>query len=269
VPTASIVGRVIRINDVPATVVGIMPETMDFPEADLWMPLSRMPGLAARKRDERFGMQVLGRLAPGVSREQAQSELAAIAARLEHDFPTTNTNIGATVMTFQERLYGGPIRLVLLASMGAVGLRAAHRVYQRRQSPAGAIHEACEGDRDPDLDRRDAPAHRPPIAVESMLLAAPGGGLGLLLAFAGTRWFDAATHGLGRPAYLRFTMDGRVLAFFATVCLATGIIFGLAPALHSAKTDINDVIQGGRPAAAAAVCVRAAGPARSSSASSR
>src|SRR4029077_16253494 len=58
---------------------------------------------------------------------------------------------------------------------------------------------------------------------------------------------DAATQGLGRPAYLRFTMDGRVLAFFATVCLATGIVFGLAPALHTSKTDINEVMkEGGR-----------------------
>ena len=69
----------------------------------------------------------------------------------------------------------------------------------------------------------------------------------MLLAFWGTRWFDAATQGLGRPYYLQFTMDGRVLAFFATVCLATGIIFGLAPALHISKTDINEVIkEGGR-----------------------
>jgi hypothetical protein len=62
----------------------------------------------------------------------------------------------------------------------------------------------------------------------------------LLLAFAGTRWFDAATQGLGRPSYLQFTMDGRVLAFFATVCLATAVVFGLAPALLL-ETDINQV----------------------------
>src|SRR5205823_5361497 len=62
-----------------------------------------------------------GRLAPGVSRQQAQSELTTIAGRLEQQFSGTNRNIGAAVMTFHERLYGGPIRLVVLASMGAVG----------------------------------------------------------------------------------------------------------------------------------------------------
>ncbi len=78
------------------------------------MPLSRVSGLAARKRDERFGLQAFGRLAPEVSRQQAQPELTAIASRLEDEFPTTNKNIGATVMTFNERLYAGPIRLVIL-----------------------------------------------------------------------------------------------------------------------------------------------------------
>src|SRR5437899_5043460 len=75
----SIVGRVIRINDVPTTVVGVMAERMKFPDAELWMPLSSVPGLAARKRDERFGTQAFGRLAPGVSRQEAQSELTTIA----------------------------------------------------------------------------------------------------------------------------------------------------------------------------------------------
>jgi putative ABC transport system permease protein len=241
-----IVGRAIRINDVPATVVGVMPETMEFPDANLWMPLSRLPGLAARKRDERFGVQAFGRLAPGVSRQQAQSELTTIATRLERHFPATNKNIGATVMTFNERLYGGPIRLVLLASMSAVGfvlliacVNVANLLLVRSTMRASEI-----------AIRISIGATRWRIVrqllVESVLLAALGGGLGLLLALGGTRWFDAATQGLGRPSYLQFTMDGRVLAFFATVCLATGILFGLAPALHTSKTNINEVIKQGR-----------------------
>src|SRR5262245_32318841 len=75
----SIVGRVIRVNEVPATVIGVMPEVMKFPDADIWMPLSALPGLAAQPRDQRFGLQAFGRLAPGLTRQQAQSELTAIA----------------------------------------------------------------------------------------------------------------------------------------------------------------------------------------------
>jgi putative ABC transport system permease protein len=239
----SIVGRVVRINGIATTVVGVMPEKMKFPDADLWMPLSRVSGLAARKRDERFGLQAFGRLAPEVSRQRAQTELTAIASRLEDEFPTTNKNIGATVMTFNERLYAGPIRLVILASMGAVGLvlliacvNVANlllvRSAQRAREIAIRISMGATRWR---IVRQ--------LLVESLLLAGLGGVFGLLLAFMGTRWFDAATQGLGRPYYLQFTSDARVLAFFATVCLATAILFGLVPALHGAKTDINEVLK--------------------------
>ena len=243
----SIVGREIRINDVAATVVGVMADTMKFPDADLWMPLSQAPGLEERKRTERFGMQAFGRLGPNVSRQQAQSEFTAIAARLQHDFPDTNKNIGATVMTFNERLYAGPIRLVVLASMGAVGFvlliccaNVANLLLVRSTARAREI-----------AIRVSIGATRWRIVrqllVESVLLAALGGVLGWLFALSGTRWFDAVTQGLGRPYYLEFTMDARVLAFFAVVCLATGIIFGLAPALHVSKTDIHEVMkEGGR-----------------------
>ena len=243
-------GVAIRVNDVPATVIGVMPQRMQFPDADLWMPLSHVPGLAARKRDERFGIQAFGRLAPGVSRQQAQSELTTIAARLEQAFPETNKNIGATVMTFNERLYAGPIRLVVLAAMGAVGfvlliacVNVANLQLVRSTGRAKemAIRVSIGATRWRILRQ---------LLVESALLAGLGGALGLLLAFAGTRWFDAATQGLGRPYYLQFTMDGHVLAFFATVCLATGD--SLRPgacAGTSRRRDVNDVIKkGGRGA---------------------
>jgi putative ABC transport system permease protein len=69
-----------------------------------------------------------------------------------------------------------------------------------------------------------------------------------VLAIAGTRWFEAVTQDVGKPYWIHFTMDGSVFAFFAAVCLATGIIFGLAPALHISRTDINEVLKeaGGR-----------------------
>ena len=126
-------------------------------------------------------------------------------------------------MTFNERLYAGPIRLVVLASMGAVGfvlliacVNVANLLLVRSTARAREI-----------AIRMSIGATRWRIVrqllIESAVLAALGGVFGLLLAFAGTRWFDVATQGLGRPYYLQFTMDGRVLAFFAAVCLATGV----------------------------------------------
>ncbi len=81
--------------------------------------------------------------------------------------------------------------------------------------------------------------------MESVLLAGISGVVGLLLAVAGTRWFDVATQDAGRPFFIQFSMDGYVVAIFAAVCLASGILFGLAPALHVSKTDIHEVLKGG------------------------
>jgi predicted permease len=81
-----------------------------------------------------------------------------------------------------------------------------------------------------------------------VMLAALSGVLGFLIALGGTRWFEAVTQDVGKPYWIHFTMDGRVFAFFAAICLATGVVFGLAPALHISRTDINEVLKesGGR-----------------------
>ena len=116
----SIVGRTIKINQVPATVIGVMAEGFKFPNAtDMWMPLNQMPGLVEQKRDAR-SLDVFGRLADGVTIAQAQSEMDTIARKLAGDFPDTNKDFGAHVMTFNERMNGGPIKLVFLSLMGAV-----------------------------------------------------------------------------------------------------------------------------------------------------
>jgi predicted permease len=83
------------------------------------------------------------------------------------------------------------------------------------------------------------------LLVESVVLSLIAGALGLALASVGVRLFDAATQDVGKPYWIQFTMDARVFAFFAAVCLGTGIIFGLAPALHASKADLNDVLKDG------------------------
>jgi predicted permease len=239
----AIVGEMIRVNDVPATVVGIMRAGMRFPEADLWMPVSNMPGLDAQPRTERVGLQAFGRLAPGVLPGQALSELTAIAASLAREFPATNANIGARVMTLQERVTGGPVRLVLLAAMGAVGFV----LLVACANVAGLLLARSAGRAKEVAVRTALGATRGRIIcqllIESVLLAAIGGAAGWLLAISGTRWFDAMTRSVGRPPFLQFTVDGRVFAFFATICVGTGIVFGLAPALHLVRTDVNTVIK--------------------------
>src|SRR4051812_18685984 len=243
----SIIGRSIKINEVAATVIGVMAEGFKFPNnADLWMPLNQVPRLVEQKRDAR-NIDVFGRLADGVSLAQAQSEMETIARTLAGEYPDTNKGIGAHVMTFNERMNGGPIKLVFLSLMGAV---------------AFVLLIACANVANLLLARSAARAREMSVRIslgasrwrivrqlliESVLLSIVSGLLGLALADIGVRLFDAATQDVGRPYWIQFTMDGQVFAFFAAICLGTGIVFGLAPALHVSKTDLNEVLkEGGR-----------------------
>jgi putative ABC transport system permease protein len=244
----SVIGRTVRVNEIPATVIGVMPEGFKFPMgADLWMPLGQLPRLTEQKRDARTTVEVFGRLVAAVTLAQAQSEMNTIMARLAREYPDTNKDITAKVLTFNERENGGSIKLIFLSLMGAVGFvlliacaNVANLLLARSASRAremsvrislGATRWRIVGQ----------------LLVESVLLSLVGGVLGLALAAVGVRLFDAATQDVGKPYWIHFTMDAKVFAFFAAVCLGTGIVFGLAPALHVSKTDLNDVLkEGGR-----------------------
>jgi predicted permease len=83
------------------------------------------------------------------------------------------------------------------------------------------------------------------LLVESVILALIAGAVGLGLSIFGIRWFDSVTQNVGKPAWMVFSMDGIVFGFMAAVCLATGVLFGLAPALHVSRTDVNEVLKEG------------------------
>ncbi|MCU1381702.1 MAG: hypothetical protein JWL71_399 [Acidobacteria bacterium] len=243
----SVLGRTIRVNEVPATVIGIMPEGFKFPNnSDLWMPLNQMPRLTEQKREAR-NLEVFGRLAGGVTLAQAQSEMDTITRQLAADYPDSNQDITARVMTFNDRVNGGQIRLIFLSLMGAVAfvllIACANVANLLLARSAGRAREMSV--------RISLGASRwriiRQLLVESVLLSIVSGLLGLGLAYVGVRLFDAATRDVGKPYWITFTMDAQVFGFFAAVCLGTGIIFGLAPALHVSKTDLNEVLkEGGR-----------------------
>ena len=243
----AVLGRTIKVNEVPATVIGVMPEGFKFPNnADLWVPLAQMPRLTEQKRDAP-GIEVFGRLADRVTLAQAQSEMDTIARKLAGDYPDTNKDITVRVMTFNARVNGGQIRLIFLSLMGAVGfvllIACANVANLLLARSAGRAREMSV--------RISLGASRWRIVrqllVESVLLSIVAGLLGLGLALVGVRLFDAATQDVGKPYWIQFTMDRQVFAFFAAVCLGTGIVFGLAPALHVSKTDLNEVLkEGGR-----------------------
>lgn len=241
----NILGRSIKINEIPTTVVGVMAEGMKFPNnADLWIPI--VPDAEIEHRDAR-GFNLFGRLAPGAGLRQAQTELSGIARGLEQQYPDTNKAIDVEIMTFNDRFNGGPIRVVFLALMGAVGFvlliacaNVANLLLSRSagRSREIAVRIALGASRGRVIRQ---------LLVESTLLAFLGGVLGLLLSLVGVRLFDMAVADVGKPYWIKFTMDATVFAFLVGVCFATGIIFGIVPALQVSKTNLNEILkEGGR-----------------------
>jgi putative ABC transport system permease protein len=246
-----VVGKTIRVNDNPSVVIGVMPEGFKFPQnADLWQPLITIADLETQKRNAR-GFAAFGHLTPGVSHDQARAEMLAIGQRLASDYPDTNQNIQPKVQTFNEQMNGGPIRAIFLSLMGAVGF-----VLLIACANVANLLLARSAARSREISVRvSLGASRWRIVrqllIESFILAMVSGVLGLVLANFGIKAFDAVTQDVGKPYWIQFTMDGSVIAFFMAICLGTAIVFGLAPALHVSKTDVNEVLkEGGRSGSA-------------------
>jgi putative ABC transport system permease protein len=244
---ASVLGRTITVNTLPVTVVGVMPPGMQFPpNTDLWMPLSQATITRGQSRDTRI-YQVIARMRDGVTVAQAQSELATIAGALARDYPQTNADIVPTVEPYNQRAVGSQIRVIFWSLMGAVAfvlLIACANVANL------LLARAAERAKEVGI-RVSMGASRWRIVrqllVESVALAFVAGAVGIPLAFIGVNLFDAATETVGKPYWMEFVIDRRVLAFFVAICVATGVAFGLAPALHVSKTSLNEVLkEGGR-----------------------
>ena len=243
----NIVGHVIKVNDVACAIVGVMPENMRFPNNhDLWRPL--IPTSSTDRSDR--SVRIVGRLQPAATREQAQAELSGFAKQLQAQYPDSNKDTDAQVLTFNERFNGGPIRIVFLALLGAVGFvlliacaNVANLLLARSAKRARevAIRFALGASRARVVRQ---------LLIESTLLAFIAGASGLFLSWFGIRAFDAAVADSGKPYWIVFSMDFTVFAYMAGICLFTGILFGIAPALQVSKTNVNDILkEGGRGAA--------------------
>ncbi|HJR59828.1 MAG TPA: ABC transporter permease [Vicinamibacterales bacterium] len=241
----NILGKAIRINGEPAVIVGVLPPGVKFPtRAELWTQVIPNAENARRNRRE---YSVAGRVRPGVSRAQAQTELSGIAARLAAEYPDTNKDVGAVMQTFNERFNGGEIRTVFLALQGAVGFvlliacaNVANLQLSRsiRRARDIAVRVALGATRWRVVRQ---------LLVESILIGCLGGALGLLIAIGGVRLFDAAVADVGKPYWIVFSMDYVVFAFLGGICVLTGILFGLAPALQVSKVNVNELLkEGGR-----------------------
>src|ERR1017187_1869668 len=241
----NILGRNIRVNDVATTIVGVMPKGMKFPlNADLWVPL--VPTAEFEKRESR-NVQVFGRLADGVPLSQARNEMELIGRRLEKDYPKSNQGITTSVIPYNDEFNGGQIRIVFMVLLGAVGfvlliacanvanLLLARSLARNREI---SIRTALGAGRWRIIRQ---------LLVESVLLGLLGGAVGLLIAKWGVRMFDLAVANVGKPYWIVFRMDFTVFAYLGAICVVTGILFGLAPAIQLSKVDLNSTLkEGGR-----------------------
>ncbi len=245
----AVIGRTVRVDGKPATIVGVMPEGFRFPNnEELWMPL--VPTADLEKRDHRW-LQLFALLKPGVSVAEANADLGVISGRLAAEFPETNKDRRALVRTFHDTYNGDQIRLVFLMMLGAVGFvlliacaNVANMMLSRAVGRAReiAVRTALGASRS-QLVRQ--------LLVESVLLSSIGGLLGLGLSSLGVHAFDLATQDVGKPYWIQFTMDWRAFGYFAAISVASGILFGLVPALRATRVDLNTAMKDGSPGSGA------------------
>jgi putative ABC transport system permease protein len=238
-----VIGRVVRINTNPATIIGVMPEGFKFPDdVGLWMPL--VPDADFEKRSNR-SVDVYGVIKPGMRIDRATLDLKTIARRLDAAYPDADKDVSVQARTFNDFYNGRNIDAVFLSMLAAVAFvllivcanianmmltRALAR--QREMSIRVAIGASRWR-----IIRQ--------LLIESVSLSLIGGVLGFGLAEYGVHWFDLSTQDVGKPTWILFQIDYPVFGYFALLCIAAGVISGLAPALRASRVDLNTTLKEG------------------------
>ncbi len=241
----SVLGRALTLDNQKFNVVGVMPPHFQFPvrreRVELWITIVRdLQGKSAMaaQRDVSY-LQVIARLKPGVEIPQAQSDVLLVQDQLNRQYPETRPR-GATINSESDQITGAmrPVLLILLGAVGFVLLIAcanvaslllARSTVRQREFTVRAALGASRWT----IVRQ--------LLTESLLLAAAGGVLGLLLAYWATGALVAmAPQGLARTSEI--ALDFRVLGFAFLVAIVTGVLFGLAPAIQASRFDLNRVL---------------------------
>ena len=240
----AVLGSILRVDGTPAAIVGVMPPGLRFPgNAEVWVPL--MSTVAQSQRSHR-ALMVFGRLNADMSRRQADAESAGIGQRLIAAYPDDTKDLrGVLLESVPERFVGGPARTMFLAMMAAVSFvlliacaNVANLLLSRSVFRAREVAMRCA------LGATRLRIVRQ-LLVESVVLGAVGGALGLLLAYGGVRLFDAAVLDPTRPYWIVFEVNLAVFAYVAAVCVFTAILAGLAPAFHVSRTSAGTVLKEG------------------------
>jgi putative ABC transport system permease protein len=238
-----VIGRPVRVDEKPGVIIGVMPEGFKFPQNEnIWVAV--VPDAETEKRNN-YNYSLIGILKQRTSVRQAQADMSLIAQRIAKEFADTHKDRGVSVQTFHDAMNGGPIRLVFLLMLGAVGfvlLIACANVANM------LLGRAVERTREVSV-RAAMGASRwrlvRQLLIESIVLSVFGGLLGLGLARLGTYGFGLATADVGKPYWIDFSMNYVVFGYFAGVTILAGLIFGLVPALSVSRVDLNQTLKDG------------------------
>lgn len=240
----SLVGQTLTLNAKSYMVIGITSLNDQFPSwADVWIPLA-FDANETKLRDTHY-LNVLARLKPEVTIEQAQADMDIIASRLEQEYPASNTGIGTRLISLQDQIVGSirPSLLILLGAVGFVLLIACANVANMLLARSAArqremsIRAALGASRSRVVRQ---------LLTESVVLAFIGGAFGLLMAIWGIKLLITVSPGT-IPRVGEIGIDGSVLAVTFLLSIITGVIFGLAPALQISKPNLNVTLkEGGR-----------------------
>ena len=241
----NVLGATINFGNQPYTILGVMPPQMFSPRtAEVWFPLTRRTGDAAwQSRDNHPGLFGWARLKEGVTIDKALAEMKEIQARLAIQYPKSNTGVSVTVTTLLEnqvgdyrdslRLLLGAVALVLvIACANLANLLAARGAARAREFAVRAAVGASRWQ----IIRQ--------LLIESFVLALSGGLLGLCLAAWG-RDLLVALAPAGVPRFQNVALSGWVLVFSLGLSFVTSILFGLWPAWHSSRADIQLALKSG------------------------
>ncbi|HKR20943.1 MAG TPA: ABC transporter permease, partial [Pyrinomonadaceae bacterium] len=236
----NVVGKQVTLDDKPYTVIGVMPESFVHQgPPPLWLLMGPMNW---KSRDVRTGGSVIARLKPGVTIEQARAEMNRISQQLSKEYPIHNAGADSvTVVSLQESitrnvgtalkiLFGAVALVLLIACANVANLLLARAATRRKEF---AVRAALGASRWRIMRQ---------LLIESLLLSLAGGAVGLIFASWAMSLLAKVAHETV-PRMNGVGINGRVLAFNIGASVLTGILFGIAPALRSSKTDLQETLK--------------------------
>jgi predicted permease len=242
----AVIGRMVRANAQPTTIVGVMPETFGFPGLmDAWLPLRIDPLAFSRSGGpalEGTQVQAVARLKRGVSLEQAQAEMSAIAGRLATEYPESNLGIGITAMRQSDTFIGPEAARMLYTMLAAVfGVlliacaNVANLLLARgvNRSKEVAIRTALGAGRGRTIAQ---------LLVETLVLATLGAAAGLLVAKVGMNFFNAGLRTQEMPLWFVVRLEPAVLVFVVGLTLISTLLAGIIPAVRASRANVAEIM---------------------------